>query len=161
MKKKLPSTPNIAPMTVSTGQPKESAKTVKTEQESINIESVKQENSNKDSLERVSTFTESSRQGEKGTQNQAFELSNLPERTKQLKTVTMRLTMSAADVLKALKDDTGLPNEILTDALIRHWADLPNQIQEAIVTDAKKIRAWRLVEGKRKSLETAQKNNAF
>ena len=50
--------------------------------------------------------------------------SRLPESIKDYKKVAMRLSTTAAEKLRQLRADTGIPYEILVDVMIRHWDDL-------------------------------------
>jgi hypothetical protein len=70
--------------------------------------------------------------------------------------VAMRLSPDAAEQLKALRLKTGIPYEIIVDVLIRRFEDLPENIRQTCLEEAKEIRLRRLVAGQSKALNTTR-----
>ena len=130
------------------------------------LESSKQKTGLEDSIKTVhqSQKTESIKQENKKIENKKIESTKqsdnidfLPESVIQdYKKVAMRLSVTAAEKLRQLRADTGIPYEILVDVMIRHWDDLANQTKVEYLQEAKVIRQARLLAGQQKAIETMQ-----
>jgi hypothetical protein len=70
--------------------------------------------------------------------------------------VAMRLSPEAAEQLRSLRLNTGIPYEIIVDVLIRHFEGLPKSIQQDFLEEAKEIRLRRLIVGQNKALNTTR-----
>lgn len=70
--------------------------------------------------------------------------------------VAMRLSPEAAEQLRSLRLNTGIPYEIIVDVLIRHFEELPKNIQQDFLEEAKEIRLRRLIVGQNKALNTTR-----
>jgi len=70
--------------------------------------------------------------------------------------VAMRLSPDAAEQLKSLRLNTGIPYEIIVDVLIRRFEELPENIRQTCLEEAKEIRLRRLVAGQNKALNTTR-----
>ena len=70
--------------------------------------------------------------------------------------VAMRLSPVAAEQLRSLRLNTGIPYEIIVDVLIRHFEELPTNIQQDFLEEAKEIRLRRLIVGQNKALNTTR-----
>ena len=122
---------------------------IKTLNQNKKIESIKQENKKIENKKIESIKPESTKQSEN--------IDFLPESVIQdYKKVAMRLSVTAAEKLRQLRADTGIPYEILVDVMIRHWDDLANQTKVEYLQEAKVIRQARLLAGQQKAIETMQ-----
>lgn len=75
----------------------------------------------------------------------------------EYKKLAMRLSTLAADRLRRLRIDTGIPYEILVDVMIRNWDNLPVRIKAAYLKQAKLERNTRLIAGQEKTMKTMRK----
>ena len=70
--------------------------------------------------------------------------------------VAMRLSPEAAEQLRSLRLNTGIPYEIIVDVLIRHFEEFPKNLQQDFLEEAKEIRLRRLIVGQNKALNTTR-----
>ena len=80
----------------------------------------------------------------------------LPESLTDYKKVAMRLSAKAAERLRQLRADTGIPYEILVDVMIRHWDELAKKTKSEYMKEATAIRQARLLAGQQKAIQTMQ-----
>jgi uncharacterized protein YjbI with pentapeptide repeats len=129
--------------------------------EKQNSDSSLQDSSLQDSSLQDSSLQDSSLQ-DSSLQDSSLQDSSLQDSSLQdssvteYKKVAMRLSTEATKKLTQLRNETGLPYEILVDVMIRHWDNLSQRTQSAYLKEAKKVRQMRLIAGQKKAMETMQ-----
>jgi hypothetical protein len=114
------------------------------------------EKQNSDSSLQDSSLQDSSLQ-DSSLQDSSLQDSSLQDSSvTEYKKVAMRLSTEATKKLTQLRNETGLPYEILVDVMIRHWDNLSQRTQSAYLKEAKKVRQMRLIAGQKKAMETMQ-----
>ena len=114
------------------------------------------EDSLKDSTIKESIEQDTAKQ-ESSLGRKSQESSKQESTLREYKKVAMRLSVEAAENLRKLRVETGIPYEILVDVMIRNWDNLPTRIRAAYLKQAKQVRSQRLMAGQEKTIQTMRK----
>jgi hypothetical protein len=157
-KKKLPTGP--IRIDIPTPKPAEAEVIETRKQDSSLPESMKPESIKQDSIIQESGSQEIDRQEsltESLPEPDNTESGLLESGLTEYKKVAMRLSAEAAESLRQLRVETGIPYEILVDVMVRNWDNLPQRTQAAYLKQAKQVRMERLMAGQEKTMKTMRK----
>lgn len=75
-------------------------------------------------------------------------------RVRDYERISMRVLKPTKAKMVQIKTETGLPQEVLIDALFAYWDDLPHKLKAKILKAGELERNQRLIEGQHKSMRT-------